>query len=164
MRIRAKWNTAAAIAVIALLAACGFHLQGRMQLPPTLAAAWVEPSDAQSDFYLGLRAALKASGTTLPDAAGTGVAAIRILQDGVSERVLTVSARNTPTAYELTYTVRVSVSANGAELMAPETHSVLREYSFDESALLAKDRERDALSAALADELVTQVMRRLASL
>jgi LPS-assembly lipoprotein len=154
----------AATAIVALLAGCGFHLQGRAQLPHTLAAAWVEPSDAQSDFYVGLRSALKASGTTLMESAGGGAATIRILRDGISERVLTVSARNAPTAYQLTYTVRLSVSANGVELMAPEVHSAFREYSFDESALLAKDRERDALTAALATELVTQVMRRLASL
>jgi LPS-assembly lipoprotein len=154
----------ALIAVALLLGGCGFHLAGRAQLPPTLAAAWVDSKDAQSDFYHSLRAALKASGTSLQESSGAGTATIRILQDGVSERVLTVSARNIPTAYELSYTVQVSVSIGGNELMAAETHTALREYSFDETALLAKERERDTLSAALADELVTRVMRRLASL
>jgi LPS-assembly lipoprotein len=152
------------IAMLALLGACGFHLQGYASLPPTLAAAWVEPSDAQSDFYVALRTALKASGTTLQETATGGAATIRILQDGLSERVLTVSARNIPTAYELTYMVRISVSVNGVELMPPESHSALREYSFDESALLAKNQERETLAAALADELVIRVMRRLSSL
>jgi LPS-assembly lipoprotein len=164
MQVRTTFRTAAALAVLVLLGGCGFRLQGRVQLPPTLAAAWVDPSDAQSDFCHALRAALIASGTTLQDSAVAGAATIRILQDGLSERVLTVSAQNVPTAYELIYTVRVSVSANGAELMAPETHAVYREYSFDETRLLAKERERETLSAAMADELVTRVMRRLSSL
>jgi LPS-assembly lipoprotein len=89
---------------------------------------------------------------------------IRILGDGTSERVLTVSVRNIPTAYELSYTVRVTVSIDGRELMAPEQQTVSREYSFDETALLAKERERDTLTAALADDLVRLVMRRLSSL
>ena len=38
-----------------------------------------------------------------------------------------------------------------------------RDYSFDETALLAKQHERDLLSAALARDLASVVMRRLAS-
>jgi LPS-assembly lipoprotein len=147
-----------------LLAGCGFHLQGRTSLPAVLAVAHLEANDPQTDFYLALRGALRASGTQLdgPDH-GPG-AVIRILGDGTSERVLTVSVRNIPTAYELSYTVRIAVSIDGRELLAPVQQTVSREYSFDETALLAKERERDTLRAALADDLVRLVMRRLSSL
>ena len=155
---------ALALVAVALLQGCGFHLQGRQTLPPVLAAAYIDPVDAQSNFYLGLRSALRASGSTVQEAAGPAVATIRIIDDGTEERVLTVSARNVQTAYQLIYTVRISVSAGGRELIAPETHSVSREYSFDAAALLEKEREKETLSAALADDLVTIVMRRLASL
>jgi len=155
---------AAALSLALLLAGCGFHLQGRQSLPPVLAAAHVDAVDAQSDFYLGLRAALRASGSELQQEASAGAAEIRILTDGTSERVLTVSAQNVQTAYRLDYKVRISVTVGGRELMAPEDYTVSREYSFNESALLAKEREKESLSTALADELVTLVMRRLASL
>ena len=160
----AQCASALVLAAVLLLEGCGFHLQGRQVLPPVLAAAYLDPADAQSDFYLGLRSALRASGSTIPEAAGAGVATIRIIDDGTEERVLTVSARNVQTAYQLIYTVRIAVSSGGRELIAPEVHSVSREYSFDAAALLAKEREKEALSAALADDLVTIVMRRLASL
>jgi len=52
--------------------------------------------------------------------------------------VLTVSARNIPTAFLLSYKVQLSVEYQGRELLAPETHTVTREFSFDESAVLAK--------------------------
>ena len=155
---------AGAACVTLLLAGCGFHLQGRQPLPPVLAAAHIDAVDAQSDFYLGLRAALRASGSELQESATPGGAEIRILDDGTSESVLTVSAQNVQTAFQLNYTVRISVTAGGRELIAPEVHTVSREYSFNEAALLAKEREKEALSAALADDLVTLVMRRLASL
>lgn len=150
--------------VAVLLGGCGFHLQGRQSLPPLLAAAYLDPVDAQSDFYLGLRGALRASGSRIQDDAAPGAATIRIIDDGTSERVLTVSAQNVQTAYQLNYTVRISVSAGGRELISAEEHTVSREYSFAETALLAKEREKEVLSAALADDLVTIVMRRLASL
>jgi LPS-assembly lipoprotein len=154
----------ALLAVVALLTGCGFHLQGRQPLPPVLAAAYIDPVDAQSDFYLGLRAALRASGSQIQEEAAPGSATIRIVNDRTSERVLAVSAQNVQTAYELSYTVRIAVSAGGRQLIEPEEHTVSREYSFAESAQLAKLREREALSAALANDLVTVVMRRLASL
>jgi LPS-assembly lipoprotein len=147
-----------------VLGACGFHLQGRTQLPRSLASARLEARDQQSDFYAALRASLLASGARL-DAPAADAATIHILGDDVSEQVLTVSAtRNIPTAFLLSYRVRVSVDYQGRELLAPELHTVTREYSFDERALLAKQREREVLQQALADDLAALVMRRLAAL
>jgi LPS-assembly lipoprotein len=153
----------AGAAALSALAACGFHLQGRTALPPELTNVSIDASNRQSDFYAGLRAALERSGTQL-DAGGGNPATIRVLEDSSSERVLTVSARNTPTAYVLAYTVKVAVEYQGRELLAPEAHTLTREYSFEESELLAKNRERDALRRALAEDLVTLVMHRLAAL
>jgi LPS-assembly lipoprotein len=145
-------------------AGCGFQLQGRADLPPVLAAAHIDAVDSQSDFYLGLRSALRSAGSSLQESATTAGASIRIMSDGTTERVLTVSARNLPTAYELIYTVRIAVDVGGRELLPAESFSTTREYSFDATALLAKERERESLTTALADELVTVVMRRLSSL
>jgi len=152
-----------ALAPYLLVAACGFHLQGRSDLPRSLASVRIEASDEQSDFYAGLRAALEASGAQL-DATGADAATLRILQDNSSERVLTVSARNTPTAYLLAYRVKVAVEYQGRELLPPEEHILTREYSYEESEQLAKNRERDTLRQALAADLVTVVMHRLAAL
>ncbi len=102
-----------------LLAGCGFHLQGRNQLPRTLASARLVTDDAQTDFYGALRAALLTAGTRL-DADPGNAATIHILNDASTERVLTVSARNIPTAYLLSYRVEVSVDYQGRELLAPE--------------------------------------------
>ncbi len=160
---KSGWRLLAVLAPAWLLAGCGFHLQGSYELPRSFASARLMAADTQSDFCNSLRAALLAAGTRL-DGAPAGSAAIHILDDTTAERVLTVSAYNIPTAFELSYRVRVSVDYQGRELLAPQEHVVTREYSFDERALLAKERERDTLRKALADDLVAQIMRRLASL
>ena len=152
-----------ALAAALLAAGCGFHLQGRSDLPRVLASARIEASDTQSDFYSALRATLLTAGARL-DGPAAGAASIRILDDVSAERVLTVSALNIPTAYELSYRVRVAVDYQGRELLAPEEHTLVREYSFDERTLLAKERERDTLTQALADDLASQIMRRLTAL
>jgi LPS-assembly lipoprotein len=152
-----------ALAPLLWLAGCGFHLQGRVALPHSLAATNLEATDRQSDFYSSLRAALKAAGSQL-DATTADAATVRILEDASSERVLTVSARNTPTAYVLSYRVKVAVEYQGRELLPAEEHTVSREYSFDETQLLAKQRESDILRQALAEDLAALVMHRLAAL
>jgi LPS-assembly lipoprotein len=164
MRVQAALRNAGLPALAALLlGGCGFHLQGRHDLPRSFASVRLEAGDVQTDFYSGLRAALLAAGARL-DAPLADAATIRVLADSSSERVITVSALNIPTAYLLSYRVEVAVDYQGRELLAPEVHTVTREYSFDERALLAKERERESLQRALADELVALLMRRMAAL
>ena len=145
------------------LAACGFQLQGRQVLPPVLEQVRLEVSDRQSEFTRALRASLAASGARLvePPAAG---AEVRILQDEMTERVLSVDARNIPTDYELTYRVEIQVRAGQRELLAPESFELSRIYSFDERRQLAKDREKEILREALARDLASVVTRRLSTL
>ena len=99
-------------------------------------------------------------GATAP----TGEAAVlRIERDELLERVASVSARNVPREYELTYVVRYSLSLGGQTRIDAEEVSVSRDFTFDETAALAKDRERDLLREALARELSGVVLARLAS-
>jgi LPS-assembly lipoprotein len=148
-----------------LLAGCGFHLQGRVVLPASLAAVRIEAIDPQSEFVHELRAALLASGTQLDDAGEAADAAVlHITVDTNYDKVLSVSIHNVPTDYRLTYTVKLSVSHGARELMPSEAHELSREYTFDETTMLAKQRERDTLVAALAAELADVTMRRLATL
>jgi LPS-assembly lipoprotein len=151
--------------LVCLLSACGFHLQGSTPLPASLAVVHIDTADTQSDFYFGLRKALMSAGTRIDDEGGDeGTAVIHILTDSAVQRTLTVSTVNVPTEYELTYKLRFSVSLKGRELISPEEHALVRDYSYSESAQLAKERENAILSQALARDLVTVVMRRLASL
>jgi LPS-assembly lipoprotein len=156
---------ASAVLTAQLLAGCGFRLVGSVPLPPALAVVQIDAVDTQSDFYFGLRKALLAAGTRIEDdSKDQTVAVIHIITDTAVERILTVSTLNVPTEYELTYTVKFSVSSAGHDLIAPEEHRLVRDYSYSESALLAKEREKSILSEALANDLTSVVMRRLSSL
>ncbi|MFI4869759.1 MAG: LPS assembly lipoprotein LptE [Steroidobacterales bacterium] len=163
--LRAAGLMAASLIVASLPAGCGFRLEGSVPLPPSLALVRIDASDTQSDFYFGLRKSLMAAGTRIDeDGKDDSAAVIHVITDSPAERILTVSTLNVPTEYELTYTVKFSVSATGHELIAPEEHQLVRDYSYAESALLAKEREKSILSEALANDLVSVVMHRLSSL
>jgi LPS-assembly lipoprotein len=163
--LRVHARTLAAGLVLLACGGCGFHLQGSVTLPRSIALVRIETHDTESDFYTELRKALRASGVQL-DESGQDAAAtvIRIDTDTSSNTILTVSALNVPTEYEVRYTVKFAVLSRGHERIAPESHVLVRDYTFSESALLAKQREAAILSDALARDLVSVLMRRLASL
>ena len=159
-------------ACLAVLAACGFHLQGRAPLPQSMKAAYVQATDQQTDFVQSLRKALLTSGAR-PAYAKTGASSVvNILKDEVVRRTLSVSALNKPNEYEITYIVRFSVSASEQagekagekELLAPQEISATRSYSFDETRLMAKEHEESILRQAMAHDLADRVVRQLSSL
>jgi LPS-assembly lipoprotein len=147
-----------------LLGACGFHLQGRQALPPAFANTYIDTKDEQTDFVQELRKALIASSVKVIRTQGSSGATIKVNEDVLTERILSVSARNIPTEYELTYEVKFTVTSGGQTLIDNEEMTATRDISFEESQLLAKEREQEILREALARDLVALVMRRLSAL
>ena len=157
-------RAAAALVLTATLAGCGFHLQGKQPLPEAFAYTYVDTRDEQTDFVQDLRKALIASGSKVIRTRGSSGAIISVHKDELTERILSVSARNIPTEYELTYRVEFSVDSGGKTLIDHEEITASRDISFDEAQLLAKEREQEILREGLARDLVALVMRRIASL
>lgn len=154
-----------AASLVALLAGCGFRLEGHTPLPKPLALSYVEAKDPQSEYVQGLRKALLAAGAQLVQDSSRASAVVHVLEDtNPAPRVLAVSSADLPIEYQITYTVRVSVTADGKDLLAPQEITVRRDYTFDQYVLLAKDNEEAILRAALARDLVDITMRRLSRL
>ncbi len=148
----------------ALLAGCGFHLQGAARLSPSMSITYVDAEDTHTEFHRALIEALDGAGTRVTSEREQATAVVSIKKDETGQRVLSVSAQNTPREYEVSYTVTFAVNSGEKILLAPQTVTLTRDYNFDERALLAKEREEEVLRAALANDIVGIVMRRLASL
>ncbi|HEV7715409.1 MAG TPA: LPS assembly lipoprotein LptE [Steroidobacteraceae bacterium] len=156
--------TALMLAGAVLVGSCGFRLQGSTPLPAALKVTFVSTTDRQSEFVQGLRRALISNGATLATKKEDATGTVRVLNDAVTKKILSVSANNIPREYEITYTVEFSVNAADKEVLASQKVAVTRDYSFDETKLLAKDNEEAILREGMARDLVNIVMRRLASL
>ncbi|MBS0395570.1 MAG: hypothetical protein JSR54_13155 [Proteobacteria bacterium] len=153
---------AVVVALLPLLGGCGFHLQGVARLPAAFGATRVVAQDRYTDFHRALIDALRASGSQVGSAGAT--ATIEVLADDSGQRVLSVSAQNAPTEYEVYYTIRYRVRIGDREVVAPQELSRTKDYSFNETAVLAKEQEQQQIQAALARELASLVMRRLTAL
>lgn len=152
------------LAALVALAGCGFHLEGSAPLPAKVKQPYLEAADRQSDFVQSLRRSLLSNGAHLQQNKADSSAVVSILRDNFTKRVLSVSANNQPNEYEITYSVRVSVTAGDKELLPPQDVIATRTYSFSEPLLLAKGHEEDSLRADMANDLADRVMRLLSRL
>jgi LPS-assembly lipoprotein len=146
------------------LSACGFRLAGSDPLPGVLARPYMSLKDPYTDFSREFEHQLKGAGATLQAVRANSTATIDVTKDLVERRTLSVSATNIPTEYELTYTVTFAVHGVDKELLAPQTISLSKDYSFEENVLLAKENEADILRKQMARDLTSIAMRRLTSL
>lgn len=152
------------VCLASLLAGCGWQLQSSAKLSSVMATTYVDTDDRYTDFNRALRDSLRASGARLAQKPEDATAIVKIIRDQSGQRVLTVSGRNTPEEYEVFYSIEYSVSGRTEELIAPQKLEVTRDYNYDETAVLAKQREQAILREALARDLAGLVVRRLASL
>jgi LPS-assembly lipoprotein len=147
-----------------VLSSCGFRLAGSGPLPAVMARPYLSLKDPYTDFSREFEHQLKSSGAALQATREGATATVDVTKDLVEQRTLAVSAKNIPTEYELTYTVTFSVHGAAKELLAPQTISLSKDFSFDETLQLAKEHEADILRRQMARDLVSIAMRRLTSL
>ena len=152
------------IASVLLLTACGFRLQGTESYPDSLDTVYIDTRDRYTVFYRKLTADLRRNGAKLTDSATEASAVIRILRDRTGQSVLTVSARNVPTEYDVYYDIEYSVWVDGQEVLPARTIVLSQDYTYDPTLVLGKSREEETIREAIAEEVVRRVSQELSRL
>ena len=153
-----------AIAALLTLAGCGFQLQGALTTPPEMQRTYIATADRYSDFYREFRLALKAAGVNLVDSPDAATATFTILYDDTGQRVLSVSARNVPTEYEVYYTIEYALDSGTTNLLERQVLTLTRDYTYDPTLVLGKAREEALLRAAVVSDLVRIVLKQISTL
>jgi LPS-assembly lipoprotein len=163
-----RWSRQAgvlgALGCLLAVAGCGFHLQGAGTLPPAMARTFLSSKKPHSEFSLTLTDALRLRGSQIVAAPEEAEAVLNIAADDTGQRVLSVSARNTPREYEIYYSVTFSLQVGGETIIERESLAVTRAYTYDETQVLAKAAEEQVLRRALAEDLARRVVRRIEAL
>lgn len=152
------------IAAVTLVAGCGFHLQGALTTPDQMERTYIATEDHHSLFYRQLRLQLQAAGVSLVDAEADSTATFSILFDETAQRVLSVSARNVPTEYEVYYTIQFAIDDGAGRLLEPQTLTGTRDYTYDATLVLGKAREEELLRDAIVNDLVRIVLKQISTL
>lgn len=125
---------------------------------------FIDSVDEYSQFYRELRVALKMAGVELVDSSEEATAVLSILADETDQRVLSVSARNEPTEYEVYYTVAYTISSGETVLLVPQDVTLTNDYTYDTRMVLGKAKEESTLRDALVDDLVRIVLKQISTL
>ena len=147
-----------------LVAGCGFQLQGAVTPPASMERTYIAADDRYSLFYRELRAQLRAADVNVVDTPSEATATLSILVDETDQRVLSVSARNVPTEYEVYYSIEYALVSGDQRLLAPQFLTLTRDYTYDEMLVLGKAHEEALLREAIVDDLVRIVLKQLSSL
>jgi LPS-assembly lipoprotein len=163
------WRAMLAITLTLLLSACGFHLRGSngsFMLP--FATMYIGLPET-SPLAIGLKRYIRAIGSTEVVNTKDGAdAVLEVLSDPERNRTKTILSLNSSgrvQEYQLGYSINFRVlDKAGNQLLAPTTISLVRPITFDDKQVLAKETEEAALYRDMRNDLVQQIMRRLAAI
>ncbi|WP_462319870.1 LPS-assembly lipoprotein LptE [Halochromatium sp.] len=147
-------------AFILLLAGCGFHLRGAVDIPAAL-----EPVYIQSGGLVGeaINERLRGSGVPVTGTATEAGMVLRILGQSRSSRVVAVDRAGKALAYALEFRVSFDATDASGQRLIPEQQLSL-ERTFDDNpdvAVLGKQLESDIIYQDMADDAADQVLLRL---
>ena len=139
-------------------------MQGAVTPPPQMERTYVAPVERNSLFHRELRRSLLAAGVVLVESPAEATAILTISADETDQRVLSVSARNVPTEYEVYYIVEYALESGEEILLEPQDLTLTRTYTYDTTQVLGKAREEQLLREAIVDDLVRLVVKQLSTL
>ena len=142
------------------LNSCGFHLRGAKGLDFSYIYIQSESADAVAFKVMQL---LKERDIQILKTADGAQAIVYLRNQGVDERMITISSTTGKIAeFELNFHVDMEVRRpDDTVLLEKRRLSILRDYRFDETAVLAAGVESEMLRQEMFREIVAQVMRRL---
>ncbi len=135
-----------------------------MTTPVAMERTYVSAVDPHSAFYRELHASLRAAGVDVVDSPIDATATFTISYDETDQRVLSVSARNVPTEYEVYYTIQYALDTPTDNLLELQTLTLTRDYTYDSTLVLGKAREEAQLREAIVDDLVRIVLKQISTL
>lgn len=153
---------AAAVAMAALVAGCGFHLRGAggpgVEVPVHLTA------ERDTALVRSLGRGLEAAGVTLLDERSADSLHLHVLDEREEERTVSVTDRARVSEYELVLEVRFEIAgADDRTLVEPRWVGVQRIYRVDRDNLAGSGRERELLRREMEIDLSQQVARSLSA-
>lgn len=144
------------------LAACGFHLRGAADL--SFQTLYLQQTGAPG-VAKELKRLLKANGVKLVEKPEDAELQLELMSESRSKRILSLSGGGTVSEYELRSRVdfrarRVSSDPWGP----PQSVEQQRDFSYDNTVLLAKDYEEVRLYNDMNNDAAREIVRRLSVL
>jgi len=160
--MQGRRNVLAAL-VAGAVAGCGFELKRAPEL--RFRTVQLVGFPARSPLAAELRSSIDASTTTkVVDSAAQAQVVLEAIADSREKGVVASTAAGQVTEFQLRARFRFRLRTIGGKELIPSTEIVQsRDMSYTERAALGKEQEEATLYRAMQTDIVSQVMRRLAT-
>lgn len=140
------------------LAACGFQLRGMADL----AFQNLYIQGPKLSISKDLKKLLAVNGVTVVDEQEKAELMLEFMSESKEDRILSLSGAGRVSEYELFYRVNFRMRDPANELWGPmQKLEERRDFSYDDTQLLAKQSEEDRLYDDMRADAVREIMRRL---
>jgi LPS-assembly lipoprotein len=144
---------------LALLAGCGFELRGQAALP--FNKAYVDA--AQSSILGGMLKKQLEQHSKLVTVRSQADIVIKLADESREKSILTLSSAGKVQEYRLVHKIAVSVTdPKDKEILPPVTLQQTRDFSYNSQQALATDAFEASLHHDMDEQILQQIMRRLA--
>jgi LPS-assembly lipoprotein len=145
---------------IGLLNGCGFHLRGSSGFDFSFVHIKSESADKIAQ---GVGFRMMDEGVQMVPTAEAAQLVLILQNEAIDRRILTVSSYSGQQAeFEINYRVEMEIKKpDGTVLLEKQKISLLRDYLFDERAVLAMGIEEEMLREEMYRDIVAQIIRRL---
>lgn len=143
-----------------LLNACGFHLRGQEGMP--FETLYLDAPNSNTPFISELRRNLEANRIKLVSTAKQADVILNIVSETPEKQILTLGGSGRVNEFQLRY--RVSLHAydlKERDWIPAEEMILLRDYTYDDTRILAKEQEEALLYQSMISDMVQQIVHRL---
>jgi LPS-assembly lipoprotein len=147
-----------------LLAGCGFHLRGIVNLPSQLQTLYLQSASPYSELTRQIRTSLKFSNAKLVSSADQAPVTLHIFDEKFSSSQTSVASTNQTRSYTATYSMQYNItSASGKVLMQTRTISSTQNVTAQPNEVLENTNKLDIAKQNLLRNLVSKLLFQLAS-
>jgi LPS-assembly lipoprotein len=143
-----------------MLSSCGFHLHGQTGMP--FNTLYLDAANPNTPFITELQRNLETKQVRLVNTAKDADVVLQIVYESFNKQILTLGSSGRVNGFRLNY--RVSLRAydlNHQEWIPAEEMEQHRDYSYDDSIILAKEAEESLLVQSMRSDVAQQIVRRL---
>ncbi len=155
-----RLQCAVALMVPLLVASCGWHLRGSIDLPKDQGIYVTSPSQQTRDVW---HQELGSAGVSVVSRAKQADFVLNVSRENFQQRVLSVDAGTGKSQeFELSYSVDYRVDLpDGTPLVGPDTARILRTLLLDPTAVLGTEREAQLMRREMRTAAAQQILRRV---
>lgn len=152
----------ALVLFLATLSGCGFHLRGDRALGARVGTLYLETPGA-AEVGQELRRQLAINSIRIVDERAAAKLAVTVAREQFATRVVSIDPESGKAReYELGFRAELSVAhPDGRRVIADEPIDLLRDYTFDETAVLGKSSEETLVRRQLIEDAADTILRRV---